>query len=149
MIRILNLTKIVALLFLGLYAGCVYSPGEIDSFVDTDFTTEVRGFSKLTGIDLGDASIKYMSLLHPTVGICNYITRSVKIDPHYWNTLGPLQKRALMYHELAHCFCMEGHDEDEILDGCSKSLMYPSQQSLNCLTKHWKYYKMDIKERCK
>jgi len=102
--------------------------------------------------------------------------REIDVDIDYWEHSTELRKRALLYHELGHCYCYRDHDygknkkypedvakriADAIdyylgrslpkgyyLDGCPQSLMYPSVIDDECYVFHHNQYVKEIFDRC-
>jgi hypothetical protein len=55
------------------------------------------------------------------VGLCfrGEVSSFILISRQYWNKAEDVEKKALMYHELAHCALYKGHDYDPT------SIMFP------------------------
>jgi hypothetical protein len=68
------------------------------------------------------------------VGVCYSIDewRLVTIRKSYWETIGPFQRKVLVYHELGHCLLGRDHDSTLVDGFCPKSMMYPSVVDAGC-----------------
>lgn len=123
----------------------------------------------LTKIERGDV-----------IGTCYYALgfREIDIDMEFFESASEIRKKALIFHELAHCYCKRGHDWAEgqdypngllmfikriqnnipwclskdnpgyLEDGCSSSLMHPIILGTECLQKHWDHYTKEMFDRC-
>lgn len=83
-----------------------------------EFTNKVSmGFSK---IDRGSV-----------IGTCTYqeTFREIDFDSDYWSRATWLEKVALVYHEMAHCYCERDHDFDD-------GKMYPDN-SFKAIIQSW------------
>lgn len=62
------------------------------------------------------------------VGFCLPDYKTIVIYPDYWKVLSPSIKKALIYHEGAHCLLHRNHTEDKITSvfSCPVSIMYPT-----------------------
>lgn len=113
-----------------------------------------------------------------TIGLCNYggYFREIDLDIDFWNNAGPMQRLALTFHELTHCYCNRGHDYgmDQVYpeniaerikealewrkdggirpghwdDGCPTSLMYPVVVDTDCMKTHYSEYIKEMLNRC-
>lgn len=115
------------------------------------------------------------------IGLCYYkdTFREIFIDYKFWKKASWSPKTALIYHELAHCYCQRDHDFDEgtmypdgslkaiiqsfmakqpidylkpdgyMSDSCPKSIMYPIIISDYCFKKHYPHYVKEMFNRCK
>lgn len=112
------------------------------------------------------------------IGVCNRspFFREVDLDSNYWMNTSSTSQTALLYHELAHCYCGRDHDYAEGLDypssaverlyralewkakggprpgywddGCPTSLMYPVIVDDDCTLKHYSEYTKEMFDRC-
>lgn len=115
------------------------------------------------------------------IGICYYglTFREIEIDRDYFVASQEIVKKALIFHELTHCYCTRGHTHskgivypDNILsviinsaqkiapwcikkqegyfdDYCAKSIMHPTIQSQLCLERHWDHYIKEMFDDCR
>ena len=109
------------------------------------------------------------------VGICNYGKkwREIDVDRTFWKNASDLSKKAMLFHELTHCYCGREHDfgEDKeyksvedlrkenkkgldhegggfFPDNCPTSIMYPMVTYDTCMRYHGEYYMKEMLERC-
>lgn len=105
------------------------------------------------------------------VGLCTYGPnfREIDIDRKYWDSSTESGKIALIYHELAHCYCYRKHDygdgkeygdkaEDArkdpdkqdgfFKDKCPISLMFPEVVEDDCVQAHYGEYIKEVFNRC-
>lgn len=115
-----------------------------------------------------------------TIGSCTYggDWREITLDTPYWTNANWATKVALVYHEMAHCFCTRDHDFDDgemypdnslkyilqrllpkylfapmkvpgyMEDYCPKSIMHPIVLSNECFEKHYSHYVKEMFNRC-
>lgn len=105
------------------------------------------------------------------IGMCNYGMgfREVDLDNKFWRESTEISKRALVDHELTHCYCYRGHDfgngqeyEDAerdikdpskkdgfFIDRCPTSLMFPYIVEDRCFLAHYPDYINEVFNRCK
>lgn len=126
-------------------------------------------------VTVGFSDIKGKSV----VGTCTYGSkfREIDIDKKYWNSIPWNYKMALVYHELAHCYCYRDHDygkgklypstfmielmdildkyrpptglrDGMMSDNCPMSLMYPYVVGSYCFSRHYSHYVEEMFERC-
>lgn len=112
------------------------------------------------------------------VGICTYGEnwREIDVDVDYWNNIQPLERLALVFHELTHCYCRRDHDygsgikyppteearveqakewqrvggpkPGRLEDGCPSSVMYPVVLNEECVQHHYNEYIKEMFNRC-
>jgi hypothetical protein len=91
--------------------------------------------------------------------------REITVDPTYWNNMDFTDRMAVLFHELNHCYCNEGHQfgkkhteydkdgnnppEGFFSDSCPKSFMYPYTVYEGCVQRHFTEYVDDMFENCK
>lgn len=150
---ILNVGILITVFVLGFLNSCSVVPDRNDSVLDE----YVEEFSTYIGTDrqnLSDVTTVFKSTMTEVstiVGRCYPVTNEVTIDPTYWyeRGIGEIQRKSLMFHELVHCHCMEGHDDSMLPDMCPASLMYSKTIQPWCLEEHWDdVYKADLKKKC-
>lgn len=109
---------------------------------ESDLSRITLKFSSLGNV-AGDEFVK--------LGVCNYLTGIVEIDPGQWYRGGEnrTRKKALIYHELGHCICFEDHDDRVMNDSCPVSMMNSQLVPTNCLWKHWDHYIKELRGKCK
>lgn len=110
------------------------------------------------------------------VGLCTngLYFREITLDIDFWITATQLGRTALIWHELAHCYCDRDHDYNSIpypdseserlketirgifykkqgyySDECPMSLMYPSVVPDECVRVHYDEYTKEIFQNCK
>src|ERR1700688_2894845 len=102
------------------------------------------------------------------VGLTNFGFGFVEgdIDYLYWNTVSPLSKKALVFHEFGHAYCNRIHgygdkgkyDDSEIIgsdrtgyyqDSCPISIMHPFIIEDYCFTRHYQEYLDELFKNCK
>ena len=95
--------------------------------------------------------------------------REIGIDNSTWEKATELERKALMFHEIAHCLCNRKHnhskgkynndtdEEDKVErtakngyfeDGCATSMMHPRMQPDWCVYAHYDHYFAEIFEKC-
>jgi hypothetical protein len=86
--------------------------------------------------------IGFHKLKRPMVGVCHYDSesRSVEVDPSYWDGISEFQREALIFHELGHCVLNLEHDSTLLKDECPASNMSPEMLSDSCYLTHRAYY---------
>ena len=114
------------------------------------------------------------------IGTCSYRPkfREIDLDIDFWKRANWAEKVALVYHELAHCYCQRDHDFDEgtmypdsslkaiiqgwmakqpislvrpdgyLEDACPKSIMHPTILDDECFKRHYDYYVKEMFVRC-
>ena len=119
---------------------------------DVKFREEVDVFYTLMQLDkssIPDYTVNFQSLPSPAIGRCYMLTNEIQIDPDYWYRQSTyLQRKSVLYHELAHCICNLGHEEIMMKDSCPSNIMYPSIPSKKCLRKHWGKYIVKLRKAC-
>lgn len=115
-----------------------------------------------------------------TIGLCTYGKdwREIDIDVDFYFAASEKRKKALVFHELIHCYCTRGHDfgKDKnyaesaltrlvqrvqeipwclvrtppgyLDDYCPATIMHPEIIDDTCLGKHWPYYMKEMFDRC-
>lgn len=151
---------------------------ELKPYVDDYFNLSKRYNLEFKGsVSMGFKKIDR----EPVIGTC-YISsgfREIEIDKPYWDRASFIQRKALVFHELTHCYCKRMHDfgdgteyEDETLkklfeilmskvpfrpeprlgyydDNCPMSIMAPEIPYIGCLKKYEKEYFQEMFNRCK
>lgn len=113
-----------------------------------------------------------------TIGLCyssNYF-RKIEIDRKYWQSNTFMSRRTLIMHELTHCYCGRGHDNnaktkyrEDLISGiigksgwnyfmdngigyfrdrCPMSIMHPIVLSDYCSKKHFSHYEKEMFVGC-
>lgn len=141
--------------------------------IHEDFIPYIDGFIEDSGgsvkwKNLKDYNIQYVpDISNSIIGLCDRRNKELLINKKYWNSSSTmeLERKALIYHELAHCILNRNHTQPHLFpydwitkyenlmlklgkwkqipplaDGCDGSLMHPSTGSYACLVKHWDYY---------
>lgn len=140
-----RLLRIILLLLIssGVY---LYSCSGVPS--DEVFDLDVESFKNEIGVDASDVKFFFTNLNPPTVGRCFPGIKMVQIDLSFYLRASPIERRALVYHELGHCSCnLFIHSEPEMF--CGKSLMIPYMLGRDCYNARWNEYIKDLKELCK
>jgi len=139
-----------------------------------------KNITFLNKVSIGFTKIEDRTETTSTIGTCSSRRdfREIDIDKDFWNRSSWLSKVALLYHELAHCYCRRDHDYDNgtmypdgslkailqgwiakqpitpirpegyLADGCPKSIMHPIMGSDYCFEKHYEYYTEEMFARC-
>lgn len=146
-----NTTVLLLFYLLGFFSGCT------TTLTDKELGKYKPKFSKEVGIavdELDKLVLTFNSTKPPfsggTIGVCHLAQGTIEIDPSYWylEARDKYSKRALIYHEIAHCLCKIGHDDTMLKDSCPSSLMHSSTTSEKCYEAHWDDYMKDIKKKC-
>lgn len=160
------------------------TPAFSTEIVDPELKTITNEFMRLSArnnitfkhkVSMGFSNIERDSV----IGTCSYRTtfREIDLDPRYWNRATWTSKIALVYHEMAHCYCERDHDHDNgemypdkswkaiiqnyfskvpepmrpsgyLKDGCPSSNMHPIIMSDECFIKHYNHYVKEMFNRC-
>ncbi len=82
------------------------------------------------------------SLGSGVIGLCEtgYGSRTVTLDPDFWNVVSDTQKRLLMHHELGHCILYRPHRSTFLTTGREASIMYPIILSSATYAANEEYY---------
>ena len=112
------------------------------------FDSYVADFRKITGKSARFITIGFKKINDKFSGICYYAINNIAINKNHWNRMDKYKKKSVVYHELGHCVCWEGHDYRFLRDGCPRSLMYYATISSWCLRHHWNHYLSDLREKC-
>lgn len=81
------------------------------SYIDPDFKDYVTEFVFLSHKHPENLIVKWADLPYE-IGTCTHAENGqkvIRIDRHYWATLCPSQKRAVLFHELGHCVLARQH----------------------------------------
>lgn len=136
---------------------------------------EKKGIKFKNNVTIGLKDIKS----DKTIGLCTYTAkwREIDLDSNYWARATWLSKIALVYHELAHCYCERDHDwaegkryptdfelwfdniinetpltplkpEGYMEDGCPMTLMHPTIIDDYCTKAHYAHYVKEMFDRC-
>lgn len=186
--------RFLFLFLITIVASCARPPIKREVKTQPAFTSEVTNpelkvivdeffaLSKRNNITFTHkVSIGFSSIDSDTViGTCSYRPsfREIDLDKEYWDRASWEQKVALVYHELAHCYCERDHDYDDgemypdnsikaflngimsrapitplrppgyLDDSCPKSIMHPTIISRQCFKDHYDYYVKEMFARC-
>lgn len=143
----------------------------VDKFLSLSAEKDIVFENKVT---IGFKKIDYKRV----IGVCNYgsFFREIDLDISFWNRSTYISKQALLFHEMAHCYCGRDHDyedgkqypDDEANrliisiryafmfktspgfyeDGCPLSIMYPVLVDDDCMTIHYNQYIEEMFQRC-
>lgn len=73
--------------------------------------------------------LKFTNTMPPNapsaVGVCYTQTKVMKVLKSFWDRASSFQKKALIFHELGHCYLKLGHNSGKS-NGHPESIMYPS-----------------------
>jgi hypothetical protein len=145
---------------------------KLQSYVD-----EFLALSKLNHVTFKHSvTVGFKRLSGSIVGMCTHggLWNEIDIDPSFWNYSTNLEKTALIYHELTHCYCNRGHDHgkgeeygtlDQMVkevdlwhggevpgrypkDFCPTTLMYPRVLDNECMQMHYNDYVKEMFDRC-
>jgi hypothetical protein len=116
-----------------------------------DFSKEVK---KLHKVRIGFKDITLKIGKGNIIGMCTFsvypLGPEIDIDRGYWKQATSLERRALIYHELTHCYCTSLLHDESIMpnDSCPASIMYPSSFDEQCLEQYWYEYIIDLRQIC-
>ena len=87
--------------------------------------------------------------IYKIIGSCNIFLfyKSIIIDRQNFLEASKIERKALLYHELAHCICDLDHNNLQEME-CHYSLMNELLPSQYCLEKHWDRYIKILKHSC-
>lgn len=159
-----------------IYATTIENP-ELKVISDEFFALSKRNNLEFQGkVSIGFTNIDEGSV----IGTC-WTTkqwREVDLDIGFWKRATWERKVALVYHELAHCYCGRDHDFDDgemypdnslkailqgwmaqqpitpmrprgyLDDGCPKSIMHPTILDEQCFKDHYNHYVKEMFARC-
>jgi len=83
-------------------------------------------------IDINDITIKMVSSFSKptTIGYCYPAKGEIHLLESFWNYASHIEKEALIYHELGHCFLNRSHQSGKV-NGLAISYMYPDNDYIN------------------
>jgi hypothetical protein len=109
----------------------------------------------------------------PVIGVCYYGNkfREIDVDQYFWDNSTDLSRKAMLFHELTHCYCGRDHDYGFMKyyhavlrlrmgtfmnkakpgfmdDGCPLSIMNPYILDDYCMNIHYDSYIKEMFERC-
>lgn len=145
----------------------------VDEFFDLSKRNNIVFKEKVT---IGFSDIKKDKI----IGTCTYGNnfREIDLDIGFWDRSDWFSKLALVYHEMAHCYCYRRHDFDKgepypegvlgilidygivrqpltplltpgyLYDNCPKSIMHPTILDSECFQKHYSHYVKEMFARC-
>lgn len=137
---------------------------------DKMYKKYVQEFSTITGIPEEELKkIKYKiapTLPNNAVAICSFDVRTkdnrqitISFEDTIWQS--DIERKATIFHELAHCYCgrphiklkgsywkMIGLDGSKNDGNCPISLMYPSTIDKGCLEENWEEYVSELISFC-
>lgn len=144
---------------------CFYSLGVLTSCSilpeqDSDLKPYIRNFGKdmeFTKKQLSKYDVKFTTLTlffesehYSPIGKCSPLAKTVYIDPKNWYGTyeSEYRRTALVYHELAHCVCLIGHNDILLPDKCPADIMHTYLPKHYCLVRHWDMYIKNLKKNC-
>jgi hypothetical protein len=104
----------------------LYINPELKEYVD-EFKRDGAKYNRVPRY--GNLTVVFSVFLPDTIaGRCNPLSNSIEINADTWNFRPKEIKKALLYHELAHCALLRDHNEEtfRIIVQCPVTLMYPS-----------------------
>lgn len=160
---VVNLSILLGFFIWGFVAGCGIMPTKINPH-DKDLQPVILQFADEMDIEQTEVDKFYVGFRTlPTkidketgekyniIGQCDYVSNNISIDPKFWyaSFQPERRKKAVVFHELAHCVCKQyKHDNSAKSDGCPVTIMNSSIPSQQCLVKHWEDYMDELYERC-
>jgi hypothetical protein len=146
------------LLFSLLFTTACGNAGQGRIFFDKEVEDMTVEFQKATGVPM-DRSIEitlvdFLEDISPekgeVVGLCitsDIEEPKVQLLREHWINASFYAKRAVLFHELGHCFLDLDHDETLLPNGIPRSLMYPSTIS-ELIYEPWEeYYLYELKQK--
>lgn len=112
----------------------------------------VNDFHELTGVEphypVGYGTITFSE---GAVGVCFNLPGSkyVMFSSKYMPQLSEIQRKLVVYHELAHCSFNAPHVEGSFKDGCPKSVMNPTAITEACAIRHYVDYMIEVRKMAK
>jgi hypothetical protein len=102
-------------------------------YIDDEFISYFNDFKKDNERYKAEANFYKLTTVFsgrvPTgvAAFCRPITNSVVVSSEVWGRLSNNGRKALLYHEWAHCTLRRDHTEDLLIpfSYCPKSIMYP------------------------
>lgn len=176
---------LLALLTLGLVGSCSGIKPKLRpeySGVDTRLQPLVNEYLQLSAENNIHFKHKVSVGMKPidddkAVGVCNYGSyfREIDIDSDYWDAITPTTQKAILFHELTHCYCTRPHDYgngqeykskgllERVLgvfkstpentgfypDQCPTSIMYPVVIPDRCMIAHEQEYIKEMFNHCR
>ncbi len=103
-------------------------------YIDKEVTGIFNSFKKdaikhKVNPNYGNLTITFTELPIDIAGRCNPLANTIEINSLTWQYRNSSIKKALLYHELAHCTLFRDHSHEEInvvYLTCPMSIMYPS-----------------------
>lgn len=108
-----------------------------------------EGQKRLSNFDqnIGDFDIQFGELPEGKAGSCKKLKRLVTINPDLWTLMDSIQRKALVFHELAHCVLDRDHVDSALPRGECVSLMVGHASDSTCYydfySNDWKGYYLD------
>lgn len=121
----------------------LYVESELKPYVDWVLEeAHARGVN--LGINNYDTSIRFIQEFEEpeVVGQCQWrgSVRRIYVLKSYFDSASELERGALMFHEVGHCFLDYGHYEEKFEDYCAVSLMNSYLPPQHCLETYWNHY---------
>ena len=123
--------------------GCAGTPAK------KELSNYVKAFEEEVGVDTSGVSIYFKNLGSEVAGRCILGVKIIQLDFDYYVNLSFIERKALLFHELAHCSCGIIVHEERGSGICAKSLMAPSMESAWCYTRNWANLVKDLRDKCK
>lgn len=100
-------------------------------------------FEDTFGISVDHLTVKIEELPLEFMMFRAYCTPSkgeIVFNKFFYDDAHPIQVKATMVHELAHCAMFLGHIAEAIHDRCDWTIMATSTPNVKCLQQNWDYY---------
>lgn len=119
-------------------------------YVEPLLAKHVASFEAYYGVKT-DVNVVFERLEEPFAGLCTVgVNSTIKIDTEFYLDYenDDLAIEQLMFHELAHCFFLLDHDDNEFPNGAPKSIMYSYAFGMNYYYHDQRaYYKEELGEK--
>jgi hypothetical protein len=138
-------------------SGCSSTSTNVDKSeypnADVRAIPYIKTFERLYGRSIKYIDIKFTDLPGAAGGVCNMLSKKIRIDEPSWKRKTKYQKEEVIFHELGHCVLGLGHDYYQETSRCPRSVMFWRASYRGCYKRYRNYYRKEIffryKERFK
>lgn len=112
------------------------------SSIDKEFKPYVEAVKYFSKGNLGHKTYRmgFSNENNKVLGRCYHINNTIEINKKHWTSLSKWSKVMLIAHEIVHCECGHGHNDETYWDGCPKSLMDSLDGGEYCNRRYQKEY---------